>query len=464
MKIFNFLFCIPFLFSFQLVAQHNIDGIWSGKIESNGSEIVIDIEIKSEKSQALISVPLQNISDFKSTSFSTKGDTLDIRYSMFQAKYEGVYDEVTNTIIGQWIHRSATPLTFHKVDKKTTFDRPQMPKEPFEYDIQDVEISNLKNGNVLAGTLSTPPGDGPHPLLILVTGSGPQTRDSEIIGHKPFWVLADYLSSNGIAVLRYDDRGFGKSTGNYRTATTANFADDAEAVLEYTKTLSNIKSVGILGHSEGSMIAGMVASRNKNVDFVISMAGMGVPSTDVMTYQNAKILAQSGMSKEGVELTKKRLPGIYNIINQDKEPKMIFDTLISAVHGFYDELDPEDSKLLAQNKASYYSQMSSALFTPWFRYFLNLNPTEYWSKVTCPVLAIHGSEDIQVEAVSATNGVKDALLLNGNDNILIKIFDGHNHLMQPCESCTISEYGSIPTTLAEDVMESIRDYSLSINE
>ena len=453
-------FLLFFSMTSVMFGQNALDGIWSGEIKTGGIVLVVDIEMNSETQTALMSIPMQNLDDVKASKCSLKGDTVEIDFNQFRASYSGVYNHSKKEIIGKWSQGRPIELNFHKTDKKTEFKRPQTPKEPFPYTTKDVSIINYSASVALAGTLTMPGGDGPFPLAILISGSGPQNRDSDILKHKPFLVIADHLTRNGIAVLRYDERGVGKSTGAFIKATSEDLAEDAEAVFTFAETLDKIdkSKVGIIGHSEGGMIAPWIASRNKNVDFIVSIAGPAIPITELMTNQNVNILKQSGMSDEGLNLTKESLPKIYALVNQDKIPSEIFDTLITEVHKYYDSLSIEDQKLIAPSKASYYMQLTQTFFSPWFRYFLNYDPSTTWEKVTCPVLAVNGSKDIQVDAESNILAIKEHLKKAGNTNVHTKIFEGMNHLMQPCEACNLAEYTTIETTFDVSVLNEITTF------
>jgi pimeloyl-ACP methyl ester carboxylesterase len=455
-----FAFFLLMIISTSSIAQNKFDGLWTGVIAAGGIEMQIDFEIKESERKVLLSVPIQNLEDVESSTLVISGDTLTIMYTTFRARYDAVYDNESEEFVGEWNQGRATALNLKRTDAKTEFKRPQTPEEPFPYDMQDVSIENEATGVTLAGTFTSPKGEGPFPLAILVSGSGRQNRNSNILGHKPFLVIADYLSRAGIAVIRYDDRGVGKSTGNHGESTSADFAADANTVFQYAKTLDKIdkSKIGVIGHSEGGMIAPIVASQNKDLGYIVSLAGPGVPISDLMTYQNVMVLEKSGMSPEGLEITEQNLPIIYSIVNQDKEPKQLFDTLIHAVHGFYDKLSEADQKLLAPTKASYYTSLAQSFFSPWFRYFLAYDPTESWQKTKCPVFILNGSKDIQVEAKANTNAIMTNLAISGNNKAQIKIVDGLNHLFQPCLKCDLAEYATIETTFDENVLEMIRDF------
>ncbi len=442
------------------IAQNKFDGLWTGTITAGSIEMQIDFEFKESESKVLLSVPIQNVEDVESSSLVIKGDTITIMYTAFRARYDAVYDNESEEFIGEWNQGRVMALNLKKTEEKTEFKRPQTPEKPFPYNIQEVSIEDETTGITLAGTLTTPKGKGPFPLAILVSGSGRQNRNSNILGHKPFLVIADYLTRDGIAVIRYDDRGVEKSSGNHSEATSADFAADANSVFQYAKTLDKIdkSKIGIIGHSEGGMIAPIVAAKNRDLGYVVSLAGPGVPISSLMTHQNVMVLKKSGMSSDGLEITKQNLPLIYSIVNQDKGTKQLFDTLINAVHGFYDKLSESDQKLLAPTKASYYLALSQSFFSPWFRYFLAYDPSESWQKTKCPVLALNGAEDIQVEAKMNTNAIMENLAISGNNRAQIRIVDGLNHLFQPCVKCDLTEYATIETTIDESVLVMIRDF------
>jgi len=426
----------------QSSAQTNFDGFWTGALEVGGMEMHMDFEVKSEEKLLLLSVPIQNLNDIKSSSLVIKGDTLDARFNVFNARYYAIYNNATEAFEGTWTQGQNIELIIKRADQKTKFKRPQTPKEPFPYSEKELKITNNLAGISLSATLTTPQGDGPFPLAVLVSGSGPQDRNSTLLGHEPFLVISDRLARAGIAVIRYDDRGVGKSKGVHMKSTSKDFAGDTKAVIEHAKNLPNIDKgrIGIIGHSEGGMIAPMVASEDSEVGFIVSLAGPGIPIADLMTNQNVLILEKAGMTKEGLATTEENLPKVYSIVNQDKE----------------------DQQLLAPNKASYYTQLAQSFFSPWFRYFLAYDPTDTWQKVNCPVLALNGSEDIQVEAKSNINAIKSNLELAKNKNVTIEIIEGLNHLFQPCESCTISEYMTIETTFDEATLKKIETFILDL--
>ena len=458
----NFIFFFVMICSTTIAkAQHKLDGLWGGKIVSSGLEMDVNFKIEHEANRVLLSVPYNKLSDQAGMGLEMKGDSVFFDYSNFNASYRGFYNEEKKIITGEWTQQGrSTTLDLKRVSEKAEIVRLQEVKPPFPYTYEHVRFHNEEALLDLAGTITIPEGDGPFPLAILISGSGPQNRNSEILEHKPFLVIADHLSRNGIAVLRYDDRGVQHSEGSFSKSTTADFTTDAAAAIKYAHTLEQIDTnrIGLIGHSEGGMIAPKVAAEYKNVDFIVSIAGPAVPITELMTLQNKLVLEKLGMSEEGQSKLMERLPIIYSIVNQDKEPKELFDTLIKEVKFMYNSLPEKDQKLLGPNSAAYYTTLSTTFFTPWFRYFLAYDPGPSWQKIQCPVLALNGSEDIQVSAKENLEAIKTNLEIAGNKNHTEIELQGFNHLMQKCEVCSIQEYALIPMTFDPEALSLITEF------
>jgi len=456
----TFLLILSFIGILPLTAQNKFDGLWGGKIISRGLEVDVNFEVKTESNRVLLSVPSQKINDQVGSGLSIKGDSIFFDYGNFNASYRGVYDGANEEILGEWTQGKSTTLNLKKVSEKAKVLRPQTPKPPYPYESENIRFHNTEADLKLAGTITIPKGEGPFPMAILVSGSGPQDRNSEILDHRPFHVIADHLTRNGIAVLRYDDRGVKNSEGFFSKSTSADFATDAAAAVAYAHTLDKVnpEKIGIIGHSEGGLIAPKVAADYENLDFIVSIAGPAVPITELMALQNKLIFEKLGMTAEGGQTMQEKLPIIYSIVNQDKEPKELFDTLIQEVKRMYNSLSEEDQQLLGKNSSAYYTAISSSLFTPWFRYFLAYDPGPSWQKVTCPVLAINGSEDIQVDADQNLTAIQKNLDIAENENYRIEKLEGFNHLMQECKTCSIREYALIETTFAPSVLELITEF------
>ena len=449
-----------FSISMSINAQDKFDGLWGGTINSRGLEIEVNFQVQVEANRVLLSVPLQKVNDQVGSGLKIKGDSIFFDYSNFNASYKGIFDATKDEIIGEWTQGLNTELNLKRVEEKAKIVRLQIVKPPFPYTYENIKFHNKQANIYLAGTLTIPEGDGPFPLAILISGSGPQDRNSEILDHKPFLIIADHLSRNGVAVLRYDDRGVKSSEGEYTKGTSADFTTDAAAAIEYGHTLDRIdpNKIGLIGHSEGGLIAPKVAADYGNVDFIVSIAGPAIPISELMTIQNKLVLEKVGMTPEGLSIVEADLPKIYSIVNQNKEPKELFDTLIKEVNQFYDSLSAEDQKLMGPSSSAYYTTISSTFFTPWFRYFLAYDPGPSWQKVTCPVLALNGSEDIQVSSKENLDAIKKYLDMAGNKNHQEIELEGFNHLMQQCNVCSLQEYALIETSFDPKALDLITEF------
>lgn len=320
--------------------------------------------------------------------------------------------------------------------------RPQTPKPPFPYNITDT-VFTAPDGAVMSATLTMPATatGGKVPAIVMVTGSGPQNRDEEILEHRPFAVIADFLARNGIASLRYDDRGTGRSTGDFHNATTHTFKEDAASGIRFLRTIPGIDNVGVLGHSEGGTIAFMLGAE-KAPDFIISLAGMSVPGKETLIMQNGRALDKAGLNGDDKKNTL-TLMGI------------VFDS-IAAQHrqGISTPIDVDS--ICRASGANVPPQIVSSLKmtattrTPWIDAFIDLDPGEYIGKVKCPMLTINGDKDTQVEA-SANISIIRKMAPHAETEIL----PGLNHLMQHCATGDASEYGEIRETIAPEALDAI---------
>jgi pimeloyl-ACP methyl ester carboxylesterase len=337
-----------------------------------------------------------------------------------------------------------TPL---KEGASTDRKRPQNPVKPYPYRDEDVTYRNEPAKIELAGTLTLPPGKGPFPAVLLITGSGQQDRDESILGHKPFLVLADHLTRKGIAVLRVDDRGAGKSGGTFATSTSADFATDVEAGLAYLNTRPEIdhRKTGLIGHSEGGMIAPMVAARNPSVAFIVMMAGTGVSGAEVLPAQVTAIVEASGKSHEEAVKDGANERQILTLIEQGAS--------IDAIEKRMQELSNHapDEQTKAQVKQ---------LQSPWFRFFLKYDPAVDLRKVKCPVLALDGEKDRQVLPDQNLPAIRKALEAGGNRHFEIEKIPGLNHLFQTAKTGAPGEYAEIEETISPVALNRISTWIL----
>jgi len=343
-----------------------------------------------------------------------------------------------------------------------SINRPQTPAEPYSYTSELFHFDNSEVGITLEGTLTLPKGDGPFPAAILISGSGPTDRDENLFDHKIFHVIADYLTQQGIAVLRYDDRGVGKSGGNHYIANTMDLANDTNAAFWALAKHSKIDSnhIGLIGHSEGGMIAPIVASTIPSIDYIVLLAGPGIPIQDLMVLQNRKVFESLGLPQSALDENENFNRSLYSVLNTEQTISELYDTLLPMIHSYYESIPEEYRELFSPTKEVYYMALVGTLSSPWFNYFLQFDPTPYLEKTNCPLLAVNGEKDIQVISTQNLSGIEEALKRSGHKDFSVKEFSGLNHLFQPCETCTVAEYAEIEVTFSEEVLKYVSDWVL----
>jgi uncharacterized protein len=345
----------------------------------------------------------------------------------------------------------------------TKLNRPQEPKPPFPYRAEEVSYENAGAKVKLAGTLTIPEGKGPFPAVLLITGSGPQDRDESLLGHKPFLVLADYLTRRGIAVLRVDDRGVGKSTGKFAEATTFDFADDAQAGVNYLKSRSEVdgKRIGLVGHSEGGVIAPIVASRSSDVAFIVLLAGTGLTGEDII-YLQSKLIAQAeGAKANDTQINEALQRKIFALVKQEAAGPELVKKLQTLVKEESTKWTPEQKKELDKQGGLLAVYASLQEFSkPWFKTFLAYDPTTNLKKVKCPVLAINGELDLQVPYKENLEAIRYSLESAGNTKVTTKSFPQLNHLFQKCKTGSPTEYGKIEETFNVEALKCVGDWVL----
>ena len=340
---------------------------------------------------------------------------------------------------------------------------PQTPHAPYPFDTVEVEYDNLDKSVHLAATLSYPKTGGPFTTVIMITGSGQQDRDETIFGHKPFAVIADFLTRKGYAVLRVDDRGKGKSKGDIYKATSMDFANDVITSVHFAEGLSQVdkKRIGLMGHSEGGFIAPIVYTKCPGIAFIISLAGTGVSGADILFKQQTDPL-RGLVSADALTAYEKLTTGTLGLIKENVSLKD--SALLAKIRNQFAEWKKgySDSILTALNAKNatpeqYGFQVMTEL-RPWFRYFIATDPSEYWSQVRCPVLVLNGKKDIQVYADQNTTAIAKALEKGGNKKYDVKIFPGLNHLFQHCDKCTVQEYGKLTETFSIEALNYINEW------
>jgi len=452
---------IVLTFAFVLLVgiafAQGIVGDWAGVLAVNGAKlrIIFHITKTGDGYKSTMDSPDQGAKGLPVGATTFADNKITINASQYGINYTGTYLPDSNKINGSFPQGGKiVPLNF-TWSKYTIAARSQDPKD-FPYKQEEVAFDNPKGGDRLAGTLTMPADGKASKIVILITGSGPENRDEEVFNHRPFLVISDWLTRHGIAVLRYDDRGVAKSTGNYNTATTADFADDAEAAVNYIQSRSDLKnlSIGLMGHSEGGTIAPMVASRNKSVKFLVLLAGPGVPNEQLMLKQTADIARLQGASDEGIKLSSASNKKVYDLIIQNPtmtaaQLKPLLDTLM------YRDFRSYPGGGLPDKRIAEIVQQNATLLAPWYRYFIAMNPADYLTKIQCPVLALDGTLDMQVNAEANLAGIKASLEKAGNKNFEVVALPGLNHLFQKATTGAVAEYEQIDETIDPVVLDKV---------
>lgn len=343
-----------------------------------------------------------------------------------------------------------------------TSNRPQEPPKPYPYISEEITFQNNQSGFTLAGTLTLPSAKGNFPAVVLISGSGAQNRDEEFSGHRPFLIISDHLTRNGIAVLRYDDRGVGKSTGDFRSATTLDFASDVASAFTYLKTRKEINqdNIGLIGHSEGGIIAPMVASQNEDVAFIVLLAAPGIEIRKVLMMQQELIPRAMGLPESDVQKSIAISEKGFQMIIASHDRDTLKANLAKLIMENYDEM-PAVLRPPNLTKEQTIAMQSEYLSSPWYQNLLRYDPAPTLEKVTCAVLALNGEKDIQVPAKENLEGIRDALMRGGNKNVTIKQFPNLNHLFQECETGSLTEYDKIEQTFAPIALSVISDWILN---
>jgi len=439
--------------------------IWEGKLNV-GVELRIVFHISEVKKGVYTSTadsPDQSAFGLKCDTTKINGNAIIIEMTELQASFNG---ELVNdsTIDGVFTQGMEFPLVLRKTDKPGERKRPQTPQPPFPYRSEDVIYHNRDKTLQYGATITIPEGKGVFPAAVLITGSGPQDRDETLMGHKLFTVLADHLTRNGFIVLRVDDRGVGKSTGAFTEATTADFANDVKTSLDYLFSRPEVdkKKTGLIGHSEGGMIAPMVAVERKEIDFIVLLAAPGVPIVDLMAEQNHAIAKSNDVSAETLKEIRPLFKRVVMSIQSEKDSLAAFANTAMMLENWMVNKSPtilEELKLVtSKQRMEYVRAMVAQLQSPWFRYFMAFNPGEYLEQLTCKVLALNGERDIQVISQQNINGITRALKGSGAKAYDVVELSGMNHLFQSCKKCTLDEYSELEETFSPVALKVITDW------
>lgn len=439
------------LLTATVMNAQEITGSWTGRLDVGTVQLNLVFNISRNERGSLectMDSPDQGAKGIPTEITLQDNKKVRITAAPIGVTYEGELED--GEIKGKFT-QNGYGFTLNLKPGTVTPNRPQEPRPPFPYVTEEVTFTNTDDGAVLCGTLTYPTGfekmkKGTVPAVVMVTGSGLQNRDEEVFGHKPFLVIADHLAKNGIASLRYDDRGTGKSKGDAINGTTQNNMKDALAAIEYVRNTGRFGRTGVLGHSEGGSIAFMLGAAG-HADFIVSMAGPGVRGDSILTEQNMAALKLSGKPDKICTDYCKALKGVLAHIISNKGT----EDAAGTVKGIISKTGADLPARAAQNLVKVMEGCS-----PWLKHFIGYDPEKDISDTKCPVMAINGSRDTQVAA--STNLTAISRMLPDNKLNLIKEYDGLNHLFQHCTTGNIAEYGKIEETISPEVLHDITEW------
>ena len=469
----------------NIATSKNLTGYWNGVIKVPGKQFRIGFNINQTDKGfiATMDSPDQGVKRVKVSKTSLDNDVVKFILTESQIEYVGnfVGDDSISGTLTQIGHPFSVGLLKGIPD---TLVRPQLPKKPHPYYTEDITFTNKKDKIGFSGTLTLPKKTGNFPAVVILSDFGSQNRNGDIADHKPYLVIADYLTKNGIAVLRFDDRGTGESQGDYKTASTLEFKSDVEAALEYLQLRPEVNKqhIGLIGHGEGAVIAPMIASKMIDIDFIVLLAGAGIPGNSLLLKQQESIGVAKNLNKaelaKSVELNK----GAYDIIqksaNTDKLKsalKVYFKTALKdttknivaksvtlnqkltkqdsiKIH-IQDSINVKLAKADSLKKVEFTNKQIEILTSPWMQYFVKYNPALTLEKVKCPVLIYNGARDLQVSPIVNLDAMVAALQKGGNAKYDTKAFPTLNHYFQPSKTGLPSEYGEIEQTFSPQVLD-----------
>lgn len=441
-------------------ADERFTGQWAGEIEMLGTALTMKVHLTYDGTdwRGTIDVPAQNVQALPLSDIQVK--ETEVTFAMQDVPGNPTFHGhlQADGIHGKF-RQGSVELDFRlSRDALPPPRRPQEPRPPFPYEVEEV---TFQNGAVhLAGTLTVPLGEGPFPAALLISGSGLQDRDQTLFRHKPFWVLADQLTRAGIAVLRVDDPGIGESTPHPEPPTTAVFATDAEAGVAFLQRDPRIRQIGLIGHSEGGAVATLVASRQENIGFVVLLAAPGVSGAELLRKQNERIFDAVGLAAEQKQtlldildqLFTAATAGIPEAARQEQVETIVRQQF--AANG----IPPE------QQEDTHVQAAVEQVLAPWMRYFLAFDPRPALAEIQAPVLALNGELDVQVDMEQNLTAIGEALEKGGNERVTLHRLPKHNHLFQRAQTGLVNEYDAIEETISPEVLDLIQEWVLSVTE
>lgn len=435
----------------------SVAGKWLGIIKAPGAELRIAFEISAAKEggyTAVVHSIDQGAMNIPMSSVTLNGDSLRLELKDAFA-YEGKLQPDGNTIEGNWIQGDSTPLPMKRVDTIPQLNRPQTPQKPYPYREEEVVYANPAAQVSIGATLTIPQGKGPFPAVLLIAGSGPHDRDESLLGHKPFLVLADHLTRHGIAVLRADKRGIGKTTGTFNDNGLKEYVSDALAGVAYLKSRTEIdaRKIGLLGHSQGGSVAPMAAAQSLDVSYLVLLAAPGLSGYDILVLQDGTEAKAGGSTDEQVELIRGFSRRFYGLVLRAKDAAEIE----RETKALYATLTDAEKQALDWPNLHGTLSLSWALH-PGARDTLTSDIGPALRQAHCPVLALNGSKDCQVPPKENLGRIGTELKAGGNQDYTLRELPGLNHLFQTCNTGAGSEYLKIEETMSPLALQAVSDW------
>jgi len=467
MKMMKLIFTGVFLLSFGLQGTsgqnadpvHQFVGSWIGTLKFKGMELRLVFNARlNEKDSLIVTIdsPDQGVKGITTSRSAIRADSAIIWSKVIMGSYRGAFNDDRKTMTGTWRQGGMNfPLEMKQQENEFVLNRPQEPQPPFPYISREVKFRNYADTIDLAGTLTIPDSVKTFPAVILITGSGAQNRNEEIFGHKPFAVIADHLSRNGFAVLRIDDRGVGGSGGKFSTSTTFDFVKDISSAVDFLKTQQGIDTskIGLMGHSEGGLIAPILASERKDIAFIVLLAGPGIPGEKLIPLQTELISRINGVKEQDINESKKTDLKVFAILKKNSDNQKASEKIKALLV----DLNKKESKKTGKDTMTeiQIDREVRNTVSPWFRTFLFLDPVTYLSKVKCPLLALNGELDLQVPPDENLHAIEKSMIFGGNSNYKIEMIPKLNHLFQTATTGSPAEYGKIEETFSPVALEMI---------
>lgn len=453
----------------QQSAKDSLIGIWQGTMQTKIGSLEVFFSVESKAGNGYIAkadIPAQQVRNMPVTTVRFAAPDLVLDLSSFGIVFEGKVNPDFSSITGQFkIGEESMTLVLHRSAGVPQMRRPQDPQKPYPYEEIEVRVPNAQAGISLGGTLTIPSGAGPFPAVVLISGSGPNDRDENMAGHRPFLVIADALTRRGIAVLRCDDRGVGGSDGDFHRATTVDFASDAQAAWGFLARQPRIdgKKVGLLGHSEGGLIGPMAAAGNPNVAFVVMLAGTGIPGERMALLQVEAVSRSRGAGEAAIGKERRFYEGMLQVIKTQENAqaaeaairRLIAEALAGMSEAEKKELNVSEKSLI-QDMIGYQADY------PWNRFIMSYDPAAALGKVRCPVLALNGDKDTQVPADIHLAAIGQALRDAENTRSEIRKLPGLNHMFQTAKTGHPREYRDIEETISPAVLQLVGNWILKV--